>query len=157
MSLDSPRVVEANFKAFTDEYNPTIVVSLEDTADFDITRYNYCKLVVTNADSDVLDWKERNKYYYITSSRSIGKNLYEFTLELDVLRTYKVELSKTEHFYRMCYNLGSNFDFNVIEHQYIFGLGNNPKVVSKEDIEELIYNSHFENGVESVDSVSIRR
>ena len=36
MSLDTPRVVEANFKAFTDEYNPTIVVSLEDTADFDI-------------------------------------------------------------------------------------------------------------------------
>ena len=63
MLLDSPRVVEANFKAFTDEYNPTIVVSLQDTADFDITRYNYCKLVVTNADSDVLDWKERNKYY----------------------------------------------------------------------------------------------
>ena len=52
---------------------------------------------------------------------------------------------------------GHGFDFNVIEHQYIFGLGNNPKVVSKEDIEELIYNSHFENGVESVDSVSIRR
>lgn len=94
MSLDAPRIVEANFKAFTDEYNPTIVVSLEDTADFDITRYNYCKLVVTNADSDVLDWKERNKYYYMMSPRSIGKNLYEFTLELDVLMTYKVELSK---------------------------------------------------------------
>ena len=72
-------------------------------------------------------------------------------------KSYKVELSKTEYFYRMCYNLGSNFDFSAIEHQYIFGLGNNPKVVSKEDIEELIYSSHFENGVESVDNVSIRR
>lgn len=94
MSLETPRTVYGNFKALTDEYEPTILISLADNVDFDITRYNYCKLVLTVNDSDTLDWKERNKYYYVKSVRSIGKDLYEFSLELDVLMTYRVELSK---------------------------------------------------------------
>lgn len=94
MASDTPRIVDGNFKSFTDEYSPTIVISLPDNKDFDITRYNYCKLVLTPNDSDTLDWKERNKYYYVNSIRSIGKGLYEFGLELDVLMTYRVELSK---------------------------------------------------------------
>ena len=63
MSLETPRTVYGNFKALTDEYEPTILIS-------------------------------RNKDYYVKSVKSIGKDLYEFSLELDVLMTYRVELSK---------------------------------------------------------------
>ena len=62
---------------------------------------------------------------------------------------YKIELSKTESFYRSIYGLDDSFSFEATEPQYIFGLSNNPRIVQDEIEEQWIYNAHFENGIET--------
>lgn len=65
-------------------------------------------------------------------------------------KQYKVELSKTEVFYRSVCSLDYNYEFVANEPKYTYGLANDPRIANKKIEDDWNYNAHFENGVETV-------
>ncbi len=66
-------------------------------------------------------------------------------------KQYKVELSKTEEYYRGIFNFDETYEFVADEPKYTFGLANNPKKIQENIETEWLYSAHFENGVETID------
>lgn len=78
-----------------------------------------------------------------------GMNILKYN-EFISGKQYKVELSKTESFYRNVFGFDETYDFVAEEPKYTFGLANNPKIVQEKINEEWLYSTHYENGVESI-------
>lgn len=93
-----------------------------------------------------VSFKSKDKKYSFAYFYGMNKTKYD---ELLSGKKLKIDLSKTESFYRNVYGL-DDLLFEATEPQYIFGLSNNPRIVQDDIESEWIYSAHFENGVESV-------
>lgn len=94
-----------------------------------------------------VDFNSKDKRYSLCYFYGMNKRKY---IELISGKKYKIELSKTESFYRNVFGFDESYTFEGTEPQYIYGLSNNPKIVQSDIESQWIYNAHFENGVETV-------
>lgn len=80
-ALGAPTTLDCNMQVTTDQLQPHVRVTFNDTDNFDTFDYNYC--LVT------LGTKEYPYFIDINNTKNIGKGEWDVPMQLDLLELYK--------------------------------------------------------------------
>lgn len=91
-TLKNAVVLNYNYSAATDLRNPEIRITTPEEQGLVMFDYNY---IIVNQDSTAADFGSRKRCYFVSPSRvrSVARGIWLVGLELDVLTTYKDEIS----------------------------------------------------------------
>ena len=83
-SLGEPTLIECNMQVATDQLQPHVRVTFNDTDAFNVFTYNYC--IVT------LGTKAYPYFIDVNSIKNIGKGIWDVPMTLDLLELYKTDI-----------------------------------------------------------------
>ena len=86
--LGSGTIINCNMQVATDQLQPHVRVTFNDTDTFNAFTYNYC--IVT------LGTKSYAYFIDVNSIKNIGKGVWDVPMELDLLELYKTDILASE-------------------------------------------------------------
>ena len=86
--LGSGTIINCNMQVATDQLQPHVRVTFNDTDTFNAFTYNYC--IVT------LGTKSYPYFIDVNSIKNIGKGVWDVPMELDLLELYKTDILASE-------------------------------------------------------------
>lgn len=83
-NLGTPTTLDCNMQVATDQLEPHVRVTFDDSVTFNAFTYNYC--IVT------LGSKDFPYFININNTKNIGKGIWDVPMQLDLLELYKTDI-----------------------------------------------------------------
>ncbi len=99
--------------------------------------------------SHFVNFKSEDHRYSLAYFYGMNNEKYK---ELISGKQYKIELSKTESFYRNMYGFGNDYTFDGSEPKYTFGLTKKNSINQQEELNTMFLESNLEKGVDKVNN-----